>query len=65
MVIYEKIGDLYHAYSNEGLMIRGGDPAADYDEAFDVVQREYTEVIPEPTVEEKAEAYDIVTGGAE
>ena len=72
MVIYEDYGDkLVRAYSNEGFYIHGGNPEGDYDEAIDpaVLGRTYTETdvkIPEhdvtPTVEDKAEAYDIIVG---
>ena len=55
-------------YSDAGFYIRGGSPEGDYSEAVDPadLNRTYTETnIPieeEPTVEEKAEAYDILMG---
>lgn len=55
-------------YSDAGFYIHGGSPEGDYSEAVDPadLNRTYTETnIPieeEPTVEEKAEAYDILMG---
>ena len=56
-------------YSDAGFYIHGGSPEGDYTEAIDPVEfgRTYIETdIPieddEPTVEEKAEAYDILMG---
>lgn len=56
-------------YSDAGFYIHGGSPEGDYAEAIDPVEfgRTYIETdIPiesdEPTVEEKAEAYDILMG---
>ena len=74
MVIYEDLeGGRVRAYSDRGVYIHGGIPESDYAEAVDpaVMGRVYTETeIPietedEPTVEEKAEAFDILVGGAE
>lgn len=69
MVIYENLGTLTRAYSDAGVLIHGGLPEGDYTEAIDPTSehRTYTETdIPiEPTTEEKAAAYDILTGGAE
>ena len=62
--------DFIRTYSDAGVMIHGGSPEGDYSEACDPAEfgRTYTETdIPiEPTdeTEEKAEAYDILVGGA-
>lgn len=66
MIITERVGTLYHTYSDRGMMIHGGEPAGDYAEAWDPVERAYTETeipVETPTQEDKAEAYDILTGG--
>ena len=73
MIVQQQISDtLVRTYSDKGVKIHGGFPEADYDDAIDPISahREYTETdIPvdaeEPTVEEKAEAYDILTGVVE
>lgn len=73
MIVQQQISDtLVRTYSDKGVKIHGGFPEADYDEAIDPISthREYTETdIPvdeeEPTVEEKAEAYDILVGVSE
>ena len=58
-------------YSDRGLMIHGGVPEGDYSEACDPAEfgRTYTETdIPvddDTTVEDKAEAYDILMGVGE
>lgn len=71
MVIYEEHGaGMVRAYSNRGMLIHGGDPEDNYQEAIDPASagRTYTETeIPidadEPaSVEEKAQAWDIITG---
>lgn len=70
MIVQQQISDtLVRTYSDKGVKIHGGYPEADYDDAIDPISahREYTETdIPvdaeEPTVEEKAEAYDILVG---
>ena len=70
MIVQQQISDtLVRTYSDKGVKIHGGYPEADYDDAIDPISahREYTETdIPvdeeEPTVEEKAEAYDILLG---
>lgn len=70
MIVQQQISDtLVRTYSNIGVKIHGGFPEADYDEAIDPISahREYTETdIPvdeeEPTIEDKAEAYDILVG---
>lgn len=56
------------AYSDRGMMIHGGVPEGDYTEACDPASlgRTYTETnIPiddQTTIEDKAEAYDILMG---
>ena len=75
MVKYEPfmVGEtLYNrAYSDRGMMIHGGVPEDDYSEGCDPVSlgRTYTETnIPVPdstTIEDKAEAYDILMGVSE
>lgn len=73
MIVQQQISDtLVRTYSDKGVKVHGGYPEADYDDAIDPISahREYTETdIPvdaeEPTVEEKAEAYDILTGVVE
>lgn len=73
MIVQQQISDtLVRTYSDKGVKIHGGYPEADYDEVVDPISmhREYTETdIPvdaeEPTAEEKAEAYDILTGVVE
>ena len=70
MIVQQQISDtLVRTYSDKGVKIHGGFPEANYDDAIDPISahREYTETnIPvdeeEPTVEEKAEAYDILVG---
>ena len=73
MIVQQQISEtLVRTYSDKGVKVHGGFPEADYDEVVDPISmhREYTETdIPvdakEPTVEEKAEAYDILTGVVE
>lgn len=73
MIVQEIIGDSVRTYSDAGFLIHGGFPDGDYAEAVDPIDmhREYTETdIPieeeeEPTVEDKAEAYDILVGASE
>lgn len=68
MIVRELVNNKYHTYSDAGFYIHGGSPKGNYADASDPVEREYTETdIPietdeEPTIEEKAEAYDIITG---
>lgn len=74
MVIYESFkageADMTRAYSDKGVKIHGGMPEGDYDVAEDPTEldRTYTETdIPiddETTEADKAEAYDILLGGA-
>lgn len=64
MVIYENIGNgLVRAYSDNGLLIHGGFPEADYEEAIDPVEknRTYTEVVPEGDISPE-QALAIITG---
>lgn len=62
--------DFIRTYSDKGMMIHGGSPEADYSEACDPAElgRTYTETdIPiddETTDADKAEAFDILLGGA-
>ena len=73
MIVQQQIsGTLVRTYSDRGVKVHGGYPEADYDEVVDPISmhREYTETdIPvdadEPTVADKAEAYDILTGVVE
>ena len=71
MVKYENISETHvRAYSDKGVYIHGGYPEADYPDAIDPISegRTYTETdipIDGDTVEEKAQAWDIITGGAE
>lgn len=67
MIITEFKDGLYHTYSNKGMMIHGGFPEGDYDEAYDVVEREYTETdIPIEQDESTAEEIvEILTGETE
>lgn len=59
------------AYSDRGMMIHGGIPESDYSEACDPAEfgRTYTEtdtpIDDDTTVEDKAEAYDILMGVGE
>ena len=66
---YNETLKLYHTYSDAGVYIHGGSPEGDYTEAYDPVQRTYTETetpIDDMTeTEEKAAAYDIITGGTD
>lgn len=74
MIVQEIIGDGVRTYSDVGFYIHGGFPEGDYEEAYDPIDagRVYTETdIPierdddEPTIEDKAEAYDILVGEIE
>ena len=62
--------DFIRSYSDKGVMIHGGFPESDYVDAVDPAEfgRTYTEtdIRIEPTDEttDKAEAYDILVGGA-
>ena len=53
-----------YTYSDKGMMIHGGFPEGDYSEAYDVIEREYTETdIPIEQDETTAEELlDILTG---
>lgn len=57
-------------YSDAGRYVVGGSPEGQYAEAIDpaALGRTYTEgdlmLEDEPTIEDKAEAYDILIGGA-
>lgn len=66
---YDETTGLYRTYSDAGVIIHGGDPEGDYAEAYDPVERAYTEteipIDPAEMLEEKARAYDILTGGEE
>lgn len=70
MIVQQQISDtLVRTYSDKGVKIHGGFPEADYDDAIDPISahREYTETdipieVEEPTIEDKAEAYDILVG---
>ena len=58
MIIKETINGLIHTYSDAGVKIHGGFPESDYDEAYDPVDREYTETnIPVDTYEASDEEY--------
>lgn len=64
MIKTEVIGDLIHTYSDRGVMIHGGFPEADYDDAFDPIDsgRTYTETdipVDDATAEE---LLNILTG---
>lgn len=48
----------YHAYSDAGYMIHGGNPAGDYAEALDAVQTAYTETTTPVAEEEEPECTD-------
>lgn len=67
MIITERIGDLYHTYSDRGVYIHGGYPEGDYAEALDPVERVYEETdIPIEEMEESAqEKLDILLGEEE
>lgn len=74
MIVQEIIGDGVRTYSDAGFYIHGGFPEGYYEEAYDPIDagRVYTETdIPierdddEPTIEDKAEAYDILVGEIE
>lgn len=75
MVIQEHVEingrDFIHSYSDAGRYIVGGEPHGEYEEAYDPAEfgRTYTEgeLIPtdETTLEDKAEAYDILMGVSE
>ena len=73
MIIYETNGDFVTAYSDQWVYIHGGSPEGNYATATDPVSagRVYTETdIPietddRPEVEQKADAYDVITGEKE
>lgn len=62
---------LYRTYSDKGVKIRQVETHIEYDEAIDVENTEYTYEETAVPIEEildanqKARAYDIITGGAE
>lgn len=61
MIVTEVRGNLIYTYSDAGVMIHGGDPEADYADAWDPVDsgRTYTETdIPIPGADGPAEAED-------
>lgn len=66
MIKTEIIGNLVRTYSDLGMKIHGGNPEADYDEAYDPIDsgRTYTETnIPIETDEATAEEIvNILTG---
>ena len=56
MIIKEIVNGLYHTYSNAGVYIHGGFPESNYADAYDPIEREYTETdIPIETPEEPEE----------
>ena len=59
-LVQEKIGDLWHTYSDAGMLIHGGVPEADYEEAYDGEQREYVETnVPiEPEEDDGSNYYE-------
>ena len=70
MIKTETRGNCIYTYSDLGMKIHGGVPEDDYDEAYDPIDsgRTYVETdipIGEITIEEKAEAYDILMGEEE
>ena len=66
MIIVERMDNLERRYSDMGVMLLQVETGARYDEAIDVVPCRYTyEEADEPTVEDKAEAYDILMGVSE
>lgn len=54
----------YKSYSDRGMMIHGGDPEADYEEAIDPVERSYTETDIPIEEADAEEALSILLGGA-
>ena len=65
MIVTETQGNLIHTYSDAGFMIRGGDPVADYVDAWDPIDsgRTYTETdIPIPDEEAGIEDYQAAIG---
>lgn len=57
MIIQELIDNNYHTYSDAGVKIHGGMPESDYNEAYDVIQRQYTETdIPIDTDDDDEDA---------
>lgn len=64
MIITERIGNLYHTYSNRGVYIHGGYPEADYAEALDPVERVYEETeLPIDEELSPEQVLDILFGG--
>jgi hypothetical protein len=58
MIIREQVNGMYHTYSSIGMYIHGGFPDGDYEEAYDPVEREYTETdipIPRDDADEEAD----------
>ena len=67
MIVTEIIDNLGHTWSDRGVKIHGGFPEGDYDDVYDPIDsgRTYVETdipIEDITIEEKAEAYDILMG---
>lgn len=72
MIVTEEMGDLIRHYSDSGFKIRQIETGIVYDDAVDITPCPYTyEETDEPidpeeaTVEDKAEAYDILMGVSE
>lgn len=67
MIVKESIeisGRTYiKSYSDRGVMIHGGEPEADYEEAIDPVERTYVET-DIPIEADAEEALSILLGGA-
>lgn len=70
MIRTEQINDRIRHFSDEGFYIKQVETGIVYEDAVDVIPCPYTytetdELIPteEPTLEEKAAAYDILIGG--
>lgn len=55
----------YRTYSDRGVMIHGGSPEADYEEAIDPVERTYTETDIPIEGTDAEEVVSILLGGAE
>lgn len=62
-----KVGekDFVRTYSDRGMLIHGGDPEDDYEEANDPVELNRTYVETDIPIDEvtEAEAFDIIFGG--
>ena len=62
-------GKFIHFYSDSGLMIRQIETGIEYSDAIDIAPGRYTyeetdTPIPDPDIEEKAAAWDVLMGGA-